>query len=85
MTDHGSGEGSRPLLEAAVGIVTGTCPVSIDARHFMAGANGRATAERGTLRLTVPSEDFVTTPDVLVIYEIPPVERWRFEMFQRTC
>lgn len=84
MTDHGSGEGSRPLLEAAVEILTGTRPVSIDARHFMAGANGRATAERGTLRLTVPSEDLVTTPEVLVVYEIPPVERWRFEAFQRT-
>lgn len=84
MTDHGSGEGSRPLLEAAVEILTGTLPVSIDARHFMTGGYGRAVTERGTLRLIVPSEDLVATPDVLVVYEIPPVERWRFETFQRT-
>lgn len=84
MTDHGSGEGSRPLLEAAVEVLTGTRPVSIDARHFMTGGNGRATAERGTLTLNVPSDDLVLTPDVLVVYEIPPVERWRFEKFQRT-
>jgi hypothetical protein len=84
MTDHGSNEGSQPLLAAAVEILTGTRPVSIDARHFMTGANGRATAKRGTLKLSVPSEDLVVTPDVLVVYEIPPVERWRFEAFQRT-
>lgn len=83
MTDHGSGEGSRPLLEAAVEVLTGTRPVPIDARHFMTGGNGRTTVERGTLRLTVPSEDLVVTPEVLVLYEIPPAERWRFETFQR--
>ncbi|MGH4011740.1 MAG: ATP-grasp domain-containing protein [Pseudonocardiaceae bacterium] len=84
MTDHGSGEGSRPLLEAAVEILTGTHPGSIDARHFMTGGSGRATAEGGTLRLGVPSEDLVVTPNVLVVYEIPPGERRRFETFQRT-
>ncbi len=83
MTDHGSGEGSQPLLEAAIEILTGIRPVSIDARHFMTGGNGRATAQKGTLRLDVPSEDLVATPDVLVIYEIPPAERRRFETFQR--
>lgn len=83
MTDHGSNEGSRPLLEAAVEILTGTRPVSIDARHFMTGANGRAIVERGTIKLSVPSEDLVVTPDVLVVYEIPPLERWRFEALQR--
>lgn len=65
-------------------ILTGTLPVSIDARHFMTGGYGRAVAERGTVRLILPSEDLVATPDVLVVYEIPPVERWRFETFQRT-
>lgn len=84
MTDHSSEEGSRPLLEAAVEILTGRRPVSIDARQFMIGGNGHATAEGGTLRLSVPSQGLVLTPDVLVVYEIPPVERWRFEPFQRT-
>ncbi|MGH4007006.1 MAG: ATP-grasp domain-containing protein [Pseudonocardiaceae bacterium] len=84
MTDHDSGEGSRPLLEAAVEVLTGTRPMSIDAQHFMTGGNGRATAERGTLRLDVPSENLVATPDVLVVYEIPPTKRRRFETFQRT-
>jgi hypothetical protein len=32
LTDHGSGEGSLPLLEAAIEILTGMRPVSIDAR-----------------------------------------------------
>ena len=83
MTDHGSGEGSQPLLEAAIEILTGMRPVSIDARHFMTGGNGRATAQEGALRLDVPSDNLVATPDVLVIYEIPPAERRRFEAFQR--
>lgn len=84
MTDHGSREGSRPLLEAAVEVLTGTRPVSIDARHFMTGGNGRATVGRATLSLCVPSDGLVVTPEVLVIYEIPPAERRRFETFQRT-
>jgi glutathione synthase/RimK-type ligase-like ATP-grasp enzyme len=84
MTDHSSGEGSRPLLGAAVEVLTGTQPVSIDARHFMTGGNGRATVERETLKLNVPSEDLVVNPEVLVVYEIPPAERRRFETFQRT-
>ncbi|MGH8572353.1 MAG: ATP-grasp domain-containing protein, partial [Gammaproteobacteria bacterium] len=50
----------------------------------MTGGNGRATVERGALRLNVPSEDLVVTPEVLVVYEIPPAERRRFETFQRT-
>jgi hypothetical protein len=83
LTDHGSGEGSQPLLESAIEILTGKRPVSIDARHFMIGGDGRVTAQRGTLRLDVPSEDLVATPDVLVIYEIPPAQRRRFEAFQR--
>ncbi|MGH8572352.1 MAG: hypothetical protein ACREX8_07240 [Gammaproteobacteria bacterium] len=32
MTDHGLGEGGRPLLEAAVEVLTATRPMSIDAR-----------------------------------------------------
>jgi glutathione synthase/RimK-type ligase-like ATP-grasp enzyme len=59
-------------------------PASIDARHFMTGGNGPATAQKGTLRIDVPSEDLVATPDVLIIYENPPVERRPFETFQCT-
>lgn len=84
MTDHGSGEGSRPLLEAAVEILAGRRPVSIDARHFMTGGNGRVIAQGKTLRLSVPSENLVTAPDVLIVYEIPPAKRQRFERFQRS-
>jgi glutathione synthase/RimK-type ligase-like ATP-grasp enzyme len=84
MTDHDSGEGSQPLLEAAVESLTGRRPVSIDARHFLTGGNGRVSARGGTLRLAVPSEDLVTTPDVLIVYEIAPAKRQRFAMFQRT-
>jgi glutathione synthase/RimK-type ligase-like ATP-grasp enzyme len=84
MTDHGSGEGSRPLLEAAVESLTGRRPVSIDARHFLTGGHGRVSARGGSLRLTVPPEDLVTTPDVLIAYEIPPAKRQLFAAFQQT-
>jgi ribosomal protein S6-L-glutamate ligase RimK-like protein len=84
MTDHSSGEGSRPLLEAAVEVLTGMQAVSVDARHFMTGGNGRVIVERETVRLTVPSEDLVVIPEVLIVYEIPPTGRWRFETFQRS-
>jgi hypothetical protein len=36
MTDHGSNEGSRPLLEAAVEILTGTRPL----RNIRTGSPG---------------------------------------------
>ncbi|MER7581821.1 alpha-L-glutamate ligase [Kitasatospora sp. NPDC097691] len=83
MTDHSSTEGSRFLLEKAVEIVTGTPPLSVDARHFMDGGEGRAVVTRSGLRLEVPPEDLITRPDVLIVYEIPPTARQRFAAFQR--
>jgi glutathione synthase/RimK-type ligase-like ATP-grasp enzyme len=83
VTDHSSGEGSRDILVTAIELLTGSPPVSIDARHFMSGGTGRASLVNGRLRLEVPSEDLVATPSVVIVYEIPPSERRRFEAFQR--
>jgi hypothetical protein len=33
--------------------------------------------------MEVPSEGFVATPEVLIVYEIPPTERRRLAAFQR--
>ncbi|MEO7195290.1 MAG: hypothetical protein ABIZ05_10765 [Pseudonocardiaceae bacterium] len=83
MTDHGSGEGSRVPLEKVVELLTGAPPLSIDARHFMTGGSGRVHSGKNGLRMEVPSEGFVATPEVLIVYEIPPTERWRLVAFQR--
>lgn len=83
MTDHGSREGSRGPLEKAVELLTGIPPLSIDARHFLAGGGGRVRSGRGGFRMEVASEGLVATPEVLIVYEIPPAERRRLEAFQR--
>jgi glutathione synthase/RimK-type ligase-like ATP-grasp enzyme len=83
MTDHGSQEGSRGPLEQAVELLTGTPPLLIDARYFLTGGSGRVRSAPGGLRMEVASAGLVATPDVLIIYEIPPSDRLRFEPFQR--
>jgi glutathione synthase/RimK-type ligase-like ATP-grasp enzyme len=83
MTDHGSGEGSRVPLEKAVELLTGAPALSIDARHFMRGGSGRAGFGRTGFWMEVPSEGFVVSPDVLIVYEIPPADRGRLAAFQR--
>lgn len=87
MTDHGSGEGSSAVLAAAVECLTGTVPTAIDARPFLVGGAGRAILRGGRLTLTVPAvgavAELVAAPQVVVVYEIPPVERARFAGFQR--
>ena len=83
MTDHGSGEGSRVPLEKAVELLTGAPPLSVDARHFMRGASGRVSFDRTGFWMEVASEGFVVRPEVLIVYEIPPADRWRLMAFQR--
>ncbi len=83
MTDHSSTEGSRATLATAVATLTGQPPVLVDARHFMTGGTGLLNVLDGELRLEVPAEDLVVTPSVVLVYEIPPAERRRFEVFQR--
>lgn len=83
MTDHGSQEGSRRPLEQAVELLTGAPPLSIDARYFLTGGSGRVHLGSGGLQMEVASAGLVVTPDVLIIYEIPPFDRGRFETFQR--
>lgn len=83
MTDHGSREGSRVPLEKAVERLTGAPPLSVDARHFMTGSSGRVGTGRTGFRLEVPSEGFIATPEVLIVYEIPPADRRRLVAFQR--
>lgn len=89
MTDHSSGEGSRPLLQSAVELLLGVSPVLIDARRFMDGGGGRVRRDRRDLSLEVSSEDLVVRPSLVVVYEIPPADRRRFTSFQaalaRSC
>lgn len=83
LTDHSSAEGSGAVLAEAVERLTGQPPIVIDARHFMTGGSGRAWLEGGRLTLEVRSENLIVRPAVVLIYEIPPGERRRFEAFQR--
>jgi len=83
ITDHGSTEGSRATLVAAVEMLTGQPPVLIDARHFMTGGCGRVDGVDGVLRLEVPDEDLVVMASAVLVYEIPPGARRSFEAFQR--
>lgn len=75
------------MLAAAVERLTGTVPTMIDARHFLAGGDGRAILEDGRLALTVPAgggaAEVADMPQVVVVYEIPPAERARFAGFQQ--
>lgn len=83
MTDHGSGEGSRVPLEKAVELLTGAPPLSIDARHFMTAGSGRVGIGRSGFWMEMPSEGLVVSPEVLIVYEIPPADRWQLVAFQR--
>jgi hypothetical protein len=83
MTDHGSGEGSRIPLEKAVELLTGAPPLSVDARHFMTDGGGRVGLDRNGFKMEVASEGFVVSPEVLIVYEIPPADRGRLVAFQR--
>lgn len=83
LTDHSSGEGSRVLLQEAVELLTGSPPLSVDARHFMTGGSGRAGYGQSGFWLKVSTEGLATTPDVLIVYEIPPAARRWLAAFQR--
>jgi glutathione synthase/RimK-type ligase-like ATP-grasp enzyme len=83
MTDHGSQEGSRGPLEQAIQLLTGVSPLSVDARHFLTGGSGRVRSGRTGFCMEVPSEGFVATPEVLIVYEIPPAKRRQLMVFQR--
>ncbi|MFD5468217.1 RimK family alpha-L-glutamate ligase [Kitasatospora sp. NPDC127059] len=83
LTDHGSDEGSSPVLEAAVKQLTGTSAIPLDARQFMSGGAGRAEVRHGRLTLHLPEDGLSLTPDTVIVYEIPPADRHRFEDFQR--
>jgi hypothetical protein len=83
MTDHSSAEGSRVPLEKAVELLTGAPPLSIDARHFMRGGSGRVSVDRTGFWMKVPSQGVVVSPEVLIVYEIPPADRGRLVAFQR--
>lgn len=83
MTDHSSTEGSRAALAAAVELLTGRPPVLVDARHFLTGGDGRTHITDSVVRLEVPAEDIAVTPSAVLIYEVQPPERRRFEPFQR--
>ncbi|APA98395.1 ATP-grasp domain-containing protein [Nocardia seriolae] len=81
LTDFGSTEGSAGHLRKAVELLTGRRPVMLDARHFYDGGQGRARLEDSALALRAPQAATVR-PSVVIVYEIPPQDRHRFERFQ---
>lgn len=83
MTDHGSQEGSRGPLETAVKLLTGVAPVSIDARSFLTGGPGQVRRVPRGMRLELACGGLVVAVQVLIVYEIPPADRWRLEAFAR--
>ncbi|MEU6537456.1 alpha-L-glutamate ligase [Streptomyces sp. NPDC047000] len=83
IADPTSPEGCREYLADAVELLTGTPPVRVDARHFAVGGAGRGERDGDRLRLQVPEEELDFTPDVVVLYEIPPHRRAALAGFQR--
>ncbi|GAB7184622.1 hypothetical protein ATKI12_4453 [Kitasatospora sp. Ki12] len=83
ITDHGSDEGSSAVLEAAVEQLTGAAALPLDARRFMTGGADRAEVRDGRLALHLAEDGRTLTPDAVIVYEIPPGDRHRFEDFQR--
>ncbi|WP_052287202.1 hypothetical protein [Streptomyces sp. 769] len=67
MTDHRSTEQGAPVP---------------DARPFMTGGPGRATTNGRSLLLEPGRDRPRVAPDTLIVYEIPPADRTRFEGFQ---
>lgn len=65
MTDHGSGKAVGPCWRPPSRLSPGRGPCRSTAGTLWTGGNGRATVERGTLRLNVPGEGLVVTPEVV--------------------
>lgn len=84
MTDFSSTEGSTIQLRRAVELLADRSPTVLDARYFYDGGGGRATCVDSTLTLEVSVEDVRVQPSVVVVYEIPPEDRYRFAHFQTT-
>ncbi|MCX4767332.1 ATP-grasp domain-containing protein [Streptomyces sp. NBC_01275] len=82
IADPTSPEGCREYLADAVELLTGAPPVRIDSRHFATGGTGRGVRDGGRLRLQVPEERLDFTPDVVLLYEIPPHRRPALAAFQ---
>jgi glutathione synthase/RimK-type ligase-like ATP-grasp enzyme len=82
IADPTSPEGCSEYLAEAVEVLTGAPPVRIDSRHFAAGGAGRGIRDGGRLRLRVPAEGVDVTPDIVVLYEIPPHRRRELAPFQ---
>ncbi|MEU5364168.1 alpha-L-glutamate ligase [Streptomyces sp. NPDC005925] len=83
IADPTSSEGCREYLARAVELLTGAPPVRVAARHFAPGGTGHAVGEEGRLRLHVPDEGLEFTPDVVLLYEIPPHRRAGLAAFQK--
>lgn len=83
LTDHSSMEGSREHLATAAELLTGRAPVLLDARSFLAGGGGRIELISGAPpRLIAGADGRTVVPSAVIVYEIPPRERRRFEPFQ---
>ncbi|WP_240117071.1 MULTISPECIES: RimK family alpha-L-glutamate ligase [unclassified Streptomyces] len=83
IADPTSPEGCSEYLAEAVALLTGAPPVRIDSRHFGTGGTGRGIRDGHRLRLQVPAQDVDFTPDIVVLYEIPPHRRPELAAFQR--
>ncbi|MER5714010.1 alpha-L-glutamate ligase [Streptomyces sp. NPDC002132] len=82
IADPTSPEGCREYLARAVELLTGAPPVRVDSRHFATGGAGRHVRDGDRLRLRVPHEGVDFTPDIVVLYEIPPHRRRAYAPFQ---
>ncbi|MCK1819446.1 alpha-L-glutamate ligase [Streptomyces sp. XM83C] len=82
IADPTSPERCSEYLADAIGLLTGAPPVRVDSRHFATGGTGRGIRDGHRLRLHVPSEGIDFTPDIVVLYEIPPHRRHELAAFQ---
>ncbi|MGW0584118.1 ATP-grasp domain-containing protein [Streptomyces sp. NPDC002920] len=82
IADPTSPEGCREYLAEAVELLTGAAPVRVDSRHFATGGTGRGVRDGNRLRIQVPQERLDFTPDIVLLYEIPPHRRHTLAGFQ---
>jgi glutathione synthase/RimK-type ligase-like ATP-grasp enzyme len=83
IADPTSSERCSEYLADAIGLLTGAEPARVDSRHCAPGGPGRGIRDGHRLRLQVPGEGVDFTPDIVVLYEIPPHRRHELAAFHR--
>ncbi|MGW4126451.1 ATP-grasp domain-containing protein [Nocardia sp. NPDC004711] len=70
------------MLAATIEQLTGRPALTVDARHFLDGGGGRVRIGDGEVGLETAAEGVSVVASMVIVYEIRPQDRRRFERFQ---